>query len=91
MGKLMFIPVSALSGILAGIVAKKLFDLLWRGVDEQEAPKPDQRAATFGKLVAALVVEGAVFRLVRGLVDRGARVGYARVTGRWPGEEAPES
>jgi hypothetical protein len=36
------------------------------------------------------VLEGAIFRLIRGFVDHGARHGFERVTGAWPGEEAPE-
>jgi len=39
---------------------------------------------------AALLVEGAIFRLVRGMADHGARHSFAKVTGTWPGEERPE-
>jgi hypothetical protein len=42
------------------------------------------------KLLAALVVQGAIFRLVRGLVDHGSRHGWRKLTGSWPGEERPE-
>ena len=38
----------------------------------------------------ALVLEGAIFRLVKGLVDHGTRTSFAKFTGSWPGEEAPE-
>jgi hypothetical protein len=41
-------------------------------------------------LVAALLFEGAIFRLVKGLTDHGARRAFARTTGTWPGEEEPE-
>jgi hypothetical protein len=37
-----------------------------------------------------LLIEGAIFRLVKGLFDHAARRGFARMTGAWPGEEAPE-
>jgi hypothetical protein len=33
-------------------------------------------------------VQGAVFFLVRGLVDRGSRSLFAKATGEWPGEQA---
>ena len=42
------------------------------------------------KLAAALAIEGALFSLIRGLVDHGARQAYLRLTGEWPGDEAPE-
>jgi len=41
-------------------------------------------------LAVALMIEGAIFRLVKGLFDHGARRGFARMTGEWPGEEHPE-
>jgi hypothetical protein len=40
--------------------------------------------------VLALVLQGAIFRAVRGLVDHGARRGFYNLTGSWPGDEAPE-
>jgi len=42
------------------------------------------------KTAIALVVEGAIFRLVRGLTDHGARHAFAGATGTWPGEERPD-
>jgi len=69
------------------MVAQKGFDRLWAVFDEEEPPEPDQRDASYPKLIAALVVEGAVFRLTKGLVDHGVRGGFARMTGTWPGEK----
>jgi hypothetical protein len=46
---------------------------------------------SYPKLVLALLLEGAIFRLVKGMVDRGARVGFASITGRWPGEDGASS
>ncbi len=85
--KLIFAPLSIAAGLLAGLVAQKGFDLLWSAFDDEEAPEPDQRDVPYPKLVAALIVEGAVFRLTKGLVDHAVRNGFARSTGRWPGEE----
>lgn len=89
--KLVFAPIGILAGLLAGLVAQKGFDRLWALFDDEEPPEPDQRDASYPKLVAALLVEGAVFRLTKGVVDHGVRSGFARMTGRWPGEDsAPE-
>jgi hypothetical protein len=38
------------------------------------------------KLIAALVVQGAIFRAVRGRIDRGSRELFSRATGTWPGK-----
>lgn len=88
MTKILFLPFSVLGGLLAGKLAAKAFDGLWRLVDKQESPKPDQRRARWPKLLAALILEGAIFRVVRGAVDRGSRELFSRLTGSWPGEEA---
>ena len=85
--KLIFAPISIVAGLLAGFLAQKGFDLIWSKFDEEEAPEPDQRDVPYPKLIAALIVEGAVFRLTKGLVDHAVRNGFARTTGRWPGEE----
>ena len=45
---------------------------------------------SLAKLAIALLIEGAIFRLVKGLFDHAARRGFAHMTGEWPGEEAPE-
>lgn len=90
MSKVLFIPLSVLGGLVAGFVGKKIFEQVWGLVDEEEPPDPKHRETSWAKLIAALALEGAIFRAVRGLFDHGARRGFARVTGTWPGEERPE-
>jgi hypothetical protein len=87
--KLMFKPVSILGGVLAGLLARRSFALIWRAVDDREAPQPEQRSVSLPKLALALSLQGAVFTLVRGLVDHLSRRGFAKATGRWPGVDRP--
>jgi Protein of unknown function (DUF4235) len=88
--KMLFIPFSVLGGILAGVLGKKTFEMLWGVIDDEEAPDPKYREISFKKLVPALLLEGAIFRAVRGLLDHGTRHAFNRLTGSWPGEERPE-
>ena len=88
--KLVFIPISIAGGLLAGLIGKKVFERLWGLVDEEEPPESEHREVSVLKLALALTLEGAIFRLIRGLFDHGARRGFARLTGSWPGEESPE-
>src|SRR3954463_292906 len=89
--KLVFTPFSIVLGLVAGIVGRKIFEQVWGLIDEDEPPHPQHReTGGFVKLLAALVVEGAIFRLVRGLADHGSRHGVAKLTGTWPGGERPE-
>jgi hypothetical protein len=90
MGKLIFLPIRVGGGLLAGTISKKLFAGLWGLIDRQEPPKAERRQNNLGKLTLALVLEGALFRLVKGLVDHGSRHAFQALTGTWPGEQAPQ-
>ena len=87
---LIFIPISILTGLIAGALARKAFEGAWSMVDKEEPPAPDHRSAPTLKLVLALALEGAIFRVTKGFAEHGARRGFAALTGRWPGEEQPE-
>jgi uncharacterized protein DUF4235 len=88
--KFLFLPISLLGGVLAGLIGKKIFEQVWGLIDDQEPPEAKHREVQYAKLAGALLMEGAIFRLIRGLFDHGARHGFQRLTGSWPGEEAPE-
>lgn len=88
--KFLFMPVSIGGGILAGLIGKKVFEGVWGLIDDEEPPDAKHREIDYRKLVLALLLEGAIFRLVRGWFDHAARQGFKRLTGTWPGEEAPE-
>ena len=88
--KFLFLPFSIALGLIAGLIGRKIFEQIWGLVDKEEPPDAEHREIDVPKLVAALAIEGAIFRLVKGLTDHGARRGFARMTGTWPGEEAPE-
>ena len=91
MAKLLFIPVSIGGGLVAGLLAKKAFEASWGIVDDEEPPEPEHRDVALPKLLAALALEGAIFRAARGLSDHLARGAFERATGVWPGEERPET
>ncbi len=88
--KFVFTPFSLALSLVAGIVGQKIFEKIWGLVDDEEAPSPENREFSWPKLIVALLVEGAIFRLVKGLTDHGARRAFAGATGTWPGDEAPD-
>jgi hypothetical protein len=88
--KLVFTPISIVLSLVAGQLSKKVFDAVWGLIDDEEAPRPKHRDVPLAKTALALVLEGAIFRVVRGLTDHGARHAFAGVTGTWPGEERPD-
>jgi hypothetical protein len=88
--KLLFLPFSILGGILAGFISKKLFEQVWGVIDSEEPPEAKHKEISLFTMLAALALEGAIFRAVKGLTDHGTRKSFQKVTGSWPGEEKPE-
>jgi hypothetical protein len=85
--KIFFAPVGIAAGLVAGLIAKKAFEKAWAVIDDEEPPEPDVRGVPTGKLIAALAIEGAIFRVTKGVVDHQMRSGFAGATGRWPGKD----
>jgi Protein of unknown function (DUF4235) len=85
--KFLFAPLGIGAGLVAGFVAKKAFEKAWAVIDDEEPPEPNVRGVPTGKLIAALAIEGAIFRVTKGFVDHQARSGFAGATGRWPGKD----
>ncbi len=88
--KLLFTPFSIIAGLVAGFLGKKIFEQIWGLIDEEEPPESEHRDASWGKVIGAAAMQGAVFRATKIAVDRGARTAFANATGTWPGEERPE-
>ncbi len=90
MARILFAPLSILGGLLAGFLGSKLFEFIWGRIDTEEPPQPENRETTWLKLGIALALQGAIFRLVRGWFDHGARRAFLRGTHTWPGDTEPD-
>ena len=91
MAKVLFIPVSVISGLIAGMIGKKIFDFAWGLVDDQEPPEPEHRDVPWTRLLISMALQGAIFRAAKAVADHGARRAFYRSTGAWPGKEEPET
>jgi hypothetical protein len=88
--KLIYKPFGIVFGILAGILSKKLFNVVWGLIDRNEPPKPTTQDADWSKVLAAAAVQGVTFKVTRAAVDRAGAKGFSRLTGIWPGEKRPD-
>jgi hypothetical protein len=78
-------PVGLLLGMAAGAVAGFAFEQVWRVIPGTgEPPHPTDRDRRVGEILAAAALQGAVFAVVRALVDRGGAHAVRRLTGNWP-------
>jgi Protein of unknown function (DUF4235) len=88
--KVLFIPVSIVAGLLAGFFGKKVFNILWGVIDDEEPPDSKHRDITWGRLLLAGAIQGAIFRAVKEATDHASRRAFYRTTGSWPGEKRPD-
>ena len=77
--------VSALGGILAGAIFKKVWKL---AAGEDKAPQATDAHRGWGEVLLAATLQGAIFAAVKAAVDRGAATGVQKATGVWPGDES---
>ncbi|SDS13853.1 Protein of unknown function [Friedmanniella luteola] len=84
--KLAYRPVGLLASLAAGSVASAIFKQIWKRVaHEDDAPDALQSEYTFGKVLLAAAIQGAIFAVVKAAIDRGGALGFEKVTGSWPG------
>ena len=88
--KVLFIPFSVLGGFAAAFLGKAVFAQIWEAIDEEEPPDAKHRDVTWAKLLVAAAIQGAIFSLCKSIFQRVTRIGFANLTGSWPGPEAPD-
>jgi hypothetical protein len=87
MAKALYAPFGILSGILGGLIASTIFKQIWKRIsDEPDPPKARQSEYGWKELLPAAALQGAIFTLVKTVVDRGGAKGFQKVTGVWPGD-----
>jgi hypothetical protein len=85
--KVAYKPVGLLTGMVAGAIAGMLFRQLWKRVsDEEEAPDPLQEEYPWREVVLAAAIQGAIFAVVRAIINRGGAEAFRKLTGTWPGD-----
>ena len=85
--KLAYRPVGIVASIAAGAIASAVFKQIWKRVaDEDDAPDAMQSEYWLGQILLAATLQGALFALVKALIDRGGAKGFQRLTGSWPGD-----
>ena len=84
--ELAYRPVGLLASLAAGAVASTIFKQIWRRVaDEDDAPDALQSEYSLSKILIAAAIQGAIFAVVKALMDRGGARGFEKLTGSWPG------
>ena len=83
--KVAYKPVGLLLSIAAGAVAGVIFKQVWRlASGDDDAPNATDEDRGWTEIVAAAALQGAIFAVVKALVDRGGATGVRKLTGTWP-------
>lgn len=87
MAKALYTPISIVFSVLGGILAGTVFKQVWKRIsDEEEAPKALESEYGWREILPAAALQGAIFALVKAVVQRGGAQGVRRLTGVWPGD-----
>jgi Protein of unknown function (DUF4235) len=79
-------PLGLAFSVLGGIVAGMIFKRIWKLISgEDEPPRARESQYSWREVIPAAAAQGAVFGVVKALVDRGGARGFEKLTGVWPG------
>ncbi|WP_426245523.1 DUF4235 domain-containing protein [Nocardioides sp. LHG3406-4] len=87
--KILYRPWGLIGSLAGGLVAGQVFQQVWRAAapgDREDPPKPLESEYRLRQILVAAVVQGAIFYLVKALIQRGGARVFQRWTGEWPGD-----
>ena len=87
--KILYRPVGLVSSIVGGLVAGQVFKQVYKRVSpghRKDAPTALQSEYPLKEIVLAALMQGAIYAVVKALIDRGGARAFERWTGEWPGD-----
>ena len=78
---LIYKPFGIILGLLAGLAGKKLFNVAWTKIDDEDPPKATTEIAPWAKILGAAALQGVIFKVTRVVVDRYGAIGWRYLTG----------
>jgi len=88
MSKIVYKIMGLLSGALAGVLASAIVKKLWQITPgEDEAPDATDTRRSWGEILTAAALQGAIFAVIRAAVERATATGTEKLTGEQPGDE----
>ena len=86
--KILYRPVGIVSSIVGGLLASMIFKQVWKRVsagEDADPPGPLQSEYAFKEIVLAAVLQGAIYSVVKTVIQRQGAKTFERATGEWPG------
>ena len=86
--KILYRPVGLISSVLGGVIAGSIFKQIWKRAapgTKDDPPKALETEYPVKEILLAAAMQGAIFAVVKTVIDRqGARL-FEKATGEWPG------
>jgi hypothetical protein len=86
--KILYRPVGLVGSVIGGLIAGIIFKQVWQRAAPGDKPDPPTALQTeypFKEILLAAAIQGAIFSVVKTVIDRqGARL-FEKWTGEWPG------
>ena len=89
--KMVYEPVDLAVGLVASLLANLIFRRAWSLIEHgDDAPRPTDRQRGWTEILFAAGLYGAIFALIKAVIDRGTAEGTRKLTGTWPGNEGQQ-
>lgn len=85
--KLLYRPVGLVSSMLGGLLANTIFKKVWQRAapgEQADPPKPLETEYPLKQVLIAAAVQGAIYSLVKTIIDRAGASAFQRWSGEWP-------
>ncbi|GHF82312.1 hypothetical protein FHX82_004651 [Amycolatopsis bartoniae] len=80
--KLLYKPLSLIISALGGVLAGAVFKQAWKAISgDDDAPKATATDRKMQEVLLAAALQGAIFGLVKAVVDRGGAQAFEKATG----------
>jgi uncharacterized membrane protein len=86
MGKLFYRVIAAGVGVLGGMAATAIFHRIWRVATDEEVPSATDTRRSWPAVLIAAAIDGAIFAVVKAVLDRGTAAAARELMGTWPGD-----
>ncbi|TPQ22765.1 DUF4235 domain-containing protein [Streptomyces sporangiiformans] len=81
-------PLGFVLGWAGGALAGLAFQKTWQTIrHEEDAPDALDKDRSWGEVLLAAAIQGAIFAVVRSAVDRSGATAVERATGVWPASD----